>query len=40
MEVGDKGRWLDLEEIEPEYCLCKQNHMTMCHIAAHDMTCH
>jgi len=39
MEVGDEGRWLDLEEIEPEQCLCKQNHMTTRHVSAHDTTC-
>jgi hypothetical protein len=35
MEVGDEGRW-DLEEIKP--FVPDHDHMTVCHISAHDPT--
>jgi len=32
MEVGDKGRWLDLEEIEPVFVPTGHDHMTCLHM--------
>jgi hypothetical protein len=32
MEVGDEGRWLDLEEIEPVFVPTGHDHMTCLHM--------
>jgi len=32
MEVGDEGRWLDLEEIEPVFVPTRHDHMTCLHM--------
>jgi len=32
MEVGDEGRWLDLEEIKPVFVPTRHDHMTCLHM--------